>query len=430
MRSIVKLSFFFVIVLAFLGCGNKDGYSPVSSEVSQNEELANVVFKIVGSEENSDLKASLNGGQAEVVFSFKLLKPNSPNDFDMVRKTAPVVNGKAEFAFYGLPARVAIANLEIKNGRLGDYSTFKGAQTLKPGDNNIFLISGCGSNDVPDSIAGALEELIAGRKIPVTTTDNLVLDMISAYDKTLADAVPNSVGLIKNIAEVYLLNKSKGFNVETTNVYQRHLMQLLLSITTGAQNAYSKANQFNGWEWSDTYQFWSYFQSSSTDVSFLQTFAFIDPELNSYKTSGSSTSINGFKYGSSIRVKSSAGLIKTTETYFLTNRADKSLEVFGTYKGYLNDVQTIQIGTDHLVVASAQPYPISGSIKIDLNALGVIVVNFNGTCVAEAIHTDSSGQATVSRLFLEKYSILNQSFVTELSLRPNKAFPPELAAGL
>lgn len=430
MRSIVKLSFFFVIVLAFLGCGSKDGYSPISSEVSQNEELANVVFKIVGSGENSDLKASLSGGQAEVVFSFKLLKPNSPNDFDMVIKTAPVVNGKAEFVFYGLPARLAIANLEIKNGKLGAYSAFKGAQTLKPGDNNVFLISGCGSNEVPDSIAGALEELIAGRKIPVTTTDNLILDMISAYDKTLADADPNSVGLIKNIAEVYLFSKSKGFNAEATNAYQRHLMQLLLSITTGAQNAYAKANQFNGWVWSDTYQLWSYFQSSSTDISFLQTFAFIDPEFNSYKTSGGSTSINGFTYGSTIKVKSMSGLIKTTETYFLTNRSDKNLDVFGTYKGYLNDVQTIQIGTDHLVVASAQPYPTSGSIKIDLNALGVIVVNFNGTCVAEAIHTDSSGQTTASRLFLEKYSILNQSFVTELNLRPSKVFPPELAAGL
>lgn len=418
MRSIIKLSFFFVIALAFLGCGSKDGYNPVSPEVSQNEELTNVVFKIVGSGENSDLKASLSSGQAEVVFSFKLLKPNSPNDFDMVRKTAPVVDGKAEFAFYGLPARVAIANLEIKNGRIGNYSNFKGAQTLKPGENNLFLISGCGSNEVPDSIAGALEELIAGRKIPLATTDNLVLDMISAYDKTLADADPNSVGLIKNIAEVYLCRKSQMLNDKIRSIYNDHLMHFLMSVSTSSQNAYAKAGPFDGWLWSDAGQFWTYFLGDSK-LNALLTFAFIDPSLNFYKTKTSSADINGFKYGSVYEIDHMYGLLEGTEAYLNILRADGNYDVFGTYKSSNNGQATVQINTDKLVTSLSQPYPLNGSINIDMGDNGVVTVVFNGSYVADAIYTDSLNQAVSTKLFLDKCHILSQGYILEYNLKPN-----------
>jgi hypothetical protein len=72
---------------------------------------------------------------------------------------------------------------------------------------------------------------------------------------------------------------------------------------------------------------------------------------------------------------------------------------------------------ENLVVSSLQPYPLSGSLKMNLFDLGEMVVSFNGTCVADSIYTDTSKQSVSAKLFLEKYSILNQSFVTEINLR-------------
>ncbi len=423
MRSIIKLSFFLVITLTFLGCGGRGEHNPVSSEISRDEELAdeklaNVVFKIVGLGENSDLKASLSGEQAEVVFSFKLLKPNSPNDFDVVKKTAPVENGKAEFVFYGLPARVAIANLEIKHGRIGVYSNFKGVHTLKSGENNLFLISGCGSNEFPDSIAGAIEKLIAERKIVATTTENLVSDMISAYDKTLTDAEPNSVGLIKNIAEVYLCQKSQILDDKIRSIYSNHLMHFLMSVSTSSQDAYAEVGPFGTWSWSDTNQAWLYF-SGFSKVNALLSFAFIDSSLNSYKTKTSSTDITGFKYGSAYKIDHMYGLLEGSEAYFNILKADGNYDVSGIYKSSTNDQITVQISTDKLVTSLSQPYPLSGSIKVDMGGNGVIAVVFNGSYVADAIYTDSSNQTVSTKLFLDKCNILNQSYFLEYNLKPN-----------
>jgi hypothetical protein len=408
---------FVLIALLFVGCEHKNDYNPVVPIISQNEQLANVTFKIIGPDGNTGLKASTSGDSAEVTVSFKLLRPDSPNDFHLVQKVAPVKNGQAEFIFYSLPARLAVANIEIKNGKIGDYSKFRGAQTLKSGENNVFLIAGVNSFETPDLIAGTIDELLIERKISDTTTENIVLDITSASSKVLKEVEPNKAGLVKNIAAIYLFNKSANFSTKVVNVYKRHLMQFILTVIDSSQNALKNANQFNGWVWSDADQFWTYFKSLSSDANYLQTFSFTDRNLNSYKTKTGSAEINGFKYGYIAATNSQEGPIKVSENYFFTDRTDGGLDVFGNYKGYLKSAQIIQITPENLVVSTLQPYPLSGSLRVNLFALGEMVISFNGTCVADSVYSDPLKQTVSAKLFLEKYSILNQSYITEINLK-------------
>ena len=225
-----KFVLFFIAVsftILAIGCnlnplGNDSDSTSLVSSAPVPTGNANLSFNIKIPEGTfSNILRAADGANPEVTILLTILNTGTSSDANatyVVKKIVTAINGKANTSFNSLPAKPVIAELQIANGSIGNFSDLHGSTDLKTGSNTMTIVP-VGAGDVYDRMA-IMAKKIAGEVSLIKSAGSLSLiskikEEVESVDFASADAIETVFNnLVTEIAPA-------GLFTITTNVAEK-----------------------------------------------------------------------------------------------------------------------------------------------------------------------------------------------------------------
>ncbi len=143
----------------------------------------------------------------------------------------------------------------------------------------------------------------------------------------------------------------------------------------------SVAGGVRSWTWEPNYgYYWFYYIPGYMDAGSSLLLVFYDDAYNHYPYLSSSPLITKLGAGSIIKYYEGSSLVSLSESYIFDGIKNPSLvSVTGSAEGSVNNVRIVRLDLNQVVVNTNNPYPVSGTLQMNVSGQGTASITFNGT---------------------------------------------------
>lgn len=335
--------------------------------------------------------------------------PGSVEKIYELKKVFPIINGSAQLTFDSIPSFPTIVKLQIQGGKINQYSELWGAQDLVPGS-NLVEVAGKGSGLQPDILANSAESIVS-KKATSIPGSNFITKISESYSTVKSLNISEPEKIVNNVVSVYqakLIENPEEISLISSSVAE------FLTTSKASQDAFSaQSSSIRGntlragvysWTWDTQYNWWSYyFPGSYTNTGALRVWAFQDTFGNNYPYLGYSTLIDKLFVGSSTNFYLSTTLINVSEVYFFTLPTNNKCYISGQSTAKADGYDFFTMKLQNLECDVNGSYPAAGLLGFAFRGVYdglVVIVSFNGTCVADVTITTASGVEKKGKLLL------------------------------